>query len=37
MRAAIAGHSPLKGMIEVKLNDVVVVIFCLHERARWVC
>jgi hypothetical protein len=40
MRAAIAGHLPLKVMVEVvevKLNGVVVIMFCLHERARWVC
>jgi hypothetical protein len=31
MRAAIAGHLLLKVMVEVKLNGVVVIMFCLHE------
>ena len=37
MWAAIAGHSPLKEMVEVRLNGVVVIMPCLHEWAGWVC
>ena len=37
VRAAIAGYLPLKEMVEVKLNGVVVSMPCLHERAGWVC
>ena len=37
VRAAIAGHLPLREMVEIKLNGVVVIMPCLHERAGWVC
>jgi hypothetical protein len=37
VRAVIAGHLPLKGMVGVKPNGVVVIMFCLHERVGWVC
>ena len=33
----IASHLPLKEIVEVRLNGVMVIIFCLYEQAGQAC